>query len=193
MNETIENLKTRRSIRKFKDEQITDEELKTILEAGTYAPTGQGLQSPKIVVIQNPETQGLQSPKIVVIQNPETIKEFSAWNRSYFPIDVPEDMDPFYGAKTLLIVLADSERPTYVEDGSSVLAVLVNAAHAVGVGSCWIHRAREEFASDKGKELLKEWGIPETYEGIGHVVLGYPDMDAPEPLPRKEDYIHYVD
>ena len=173
----FENLKTRRSIRKFKDEQITDEELKTILEAGTYAPTG----------------QGLQSPKIVVIQNPETIKEFSAWNRSYFPIDVPEDMDPFYGAKTLLIVLADSERPTYVEDGSSVLAVLVNAAHAVGVGSCWIHRAREEFASDKGKELLKEWGIPETYEGIGHVVLGYPDMDAPEPLPRKEDYIHYVD
>ena len=172
MNETIENLKTRRSIRKFKDEQITDEELKTILEAGTYAPTG----------------QGLQSPKIVVIQNPETIKEFSAWNRSYFPIDVPEDMDPFYGAKTLLIVLADSERPTYVEDGSSVLAVLVNAAHAVGVGSCWIHRAREEFASEKGKELL-----PETYEGIGHVVLGYPDMDAPEPLPRKEDYIHYVD
>ena len=177
MNETIENLKTRRSIRKFKDEQITDEELKTILEAGTYAPTG----------------QGLQSPKIVVIQNPETIKEFSAQNRSYFPIDVPEDMDPFYGAKTLLIVLADSERPTYVEDGSSILAVLVNAAHAVGVGSCWIHRAREEFASDKGKELLKEWGIPETYEGIGHVVLGYPDMDAPEPLPRKEDYIHYVD
>ena len=85
MNETIENLKTRRSIRKFKDEQITDEELKTILEAGTYAPTG----------------QGLQSPKIVVIQNPKTIKEFSAWNRSYFPIDVPEDMDPFYGAKTL--------------------------------------------------------------------------------------------
>ena len=177
MNQTIEDLKTRRSIRKFKDEQITDEELKTILEAGTYAPTG----------------QGLQSPKIVVIQNPETIKEFSAWNRSYFPIDVPEDMDPFYGAKTLLIVLADSERPTYVEDGSSVLAVLVNAAHAVGVGSCWIHRAREEFASEKGKELLKEWGISETYEGIGHVVLGYPDMDAPEPLPRKEDYIHYVD
>ncbi len=177
MNETIENLKTRRSIRKFKDEQISDEDLKTILEAGTYAPTG----------------RGLQSPKIVVIQNPESIKEFSAWNRSYFPVDVPEDMDPLYGAKTLLIVLADSEIPTYVEDGCSVLAVLVNAAHAVGVGSCWIHRAREEFSSEKGKELLKEWGIPERYEGIGHVVLGYPDMDASEPLPRKEDYIHYVD
>ena len=170
MNQTIEDLKTRRSIRKFKDEQISDEDLKTILETGTYAPTGRGAQSP-----------------------PETIKEFSAWNRSFFPVDVPEDMDPFYGAKTLLIVLADSEFPTYVEDGSSVLAVLVNAAHAIGVGSCWIHRARDEFASEKGKALLKEWGIPETYEGIGHVVLGYPDMEAPEPLPRKEDYIHFVD
>ena len=177
MNETIENLKTRRSIRKFKDKQITDEDLNTILEAGTYAPTG----------------RGLQSPKIVVIQNSDTIREFSTWNRSYFPVDVPDDMDPLYGAKTLLIVLADSEIPTYVEDGASVLAVLVNAAHAVGVGSCWIHRAREEFASEKGKELLKEWGIPESYEGIGHVVLGYPDMEAPEPLPRKEDYIHFVD
>ena len=177
MNQTIHDLKTRRSIRKFKDEQISDEDLKTILETGTYAPTG----------------RGAQSPKIVVIQNPETIKEFSAWNRSFFPVDVPEDMDPLYGAKTLLIVLADSEMPTYVEDGASVLAVLVNAAHAVGVGSCWIHRARDEFASEKGKQLLKEWGIPERFEGIGHVVLGYPDMEAPEPLPRKEDYIHYVD
>ena len=177
MNQTIHDLKTRRSIRKFKDEQISDEDLKIILETGTYAPTG----------------RGAQSPKIVVIQDEEKIKELSAWNRSFFRIEVPEDLDPFYGAKTLLIVLADSEMPTWVEDGSSVLAVLVNAAHAVGVGSCWIHRARDEFASEKGKELLKEWGIPERYEGIGHVVLGYPDMEAPEPLPRKEDYIHFVD
>ncbi|MBQ2831290.1 nitroreductase [Methanobrevibacter sp.] len=177
MNQTINDLKTRRSIRKFKDEQISDEDLKIILETGTYAPTG----------------RGAQSPKIVVIQDEETIKELSAWNRSFFPVEVPDDLDPFYGAKTLLIVLADSEMPTWVEDGASVLTVLVNAAHAVGVGSCWIHRARDEFASPKGKELLKEWGIPERYEGIGHVVLGYPDMEAPEPLPRKEDYIHFVD
>ncbi len=177
MNQTIHDLKTRRSIRKFKDEQISDEDLKTILETGTYAPTG----------------RGAQSPKIVVIQDEEKIKELSAWNRSFFPIEVPDDLDPFYGAKTLLIVLADSEMPTWVEDGASVLAVLVNAAHAVGVGSCWIHRARDEFASEKGKALLKEWGIPERYEGIGHVALGYPDMEAPEPLPRKEDYIHFVD
>ena len=166
MNQTINDLKTRRSIRKFKDEQISDEDLKIILETGTYAPTG----------------RGAQSPKIVVIQDEEKIKELSEWNRSFFPVPVPDDLDPFYGAKTLLIVLADSEFPTYVEDGSSVLAVLVNAAHAVGVGSCWIHRARDEFASEKGKELLKEWGIPETYEGIGHVVLGYPDMEADESI-----------
>ena len=177
MNQTIEDLKSRRSIRKFKDEQISDEDLNTILETGTYAPTG----------------RGAQSPKIIVIQNPDTIKEFSQWNRSFFPTEVPDDLDPFYGAKTLLIVLADSELPTYVEDGSSVLCVLVNAAHAIGVGSCWIHRARDEFSSQKEKELLKEWGIPESYEGIGHVVLGYPDMESPKPLPRKEDYIQFVD
>lgn len=173
--ETINDLKTRRSIRKFKEEQISDEDLKTILDAGIYAPTG----------------RGAQSPKIVVIQNPDTIKEFSQWNKTYFP-NAPEDYDPFYGGKTLLIVLADSELPTFVEDGASVLATLVTAAHAIGVGSCWIHRARNEFASDKGKELLKSWGIPESYEGIGHVVLGYPD-EQPEAAPRKEDYIIYVD
>ena len=177
MNQTINDLKTRRSIRKFKDEQISDEDLKIILETGTYAPTG----------------RGTQSPKIVVIKDEEKIKDLSAWIRSFFPVEVPEDLDPFYGAKTLLIVLADSEMPTWIEDGASVLAVLVNAAHAVGVGSCWIHRARDEFASPKGKELLNESGIPERYEGVGHVVLGYADMEAPEPLPRKEDYIHFVD
>ena len=177
MNETINNLKTRRSIRKFKDKQISDEDLQAILEAGTYAPTA----------------LGMQSPKIIVIQNPETIKEFSDWNRSYYPTDVPDDLDPFYGAKTILIVLANGKMPTFVEDGASVITTLVNAAHAVGVGSCWIHRAREEFSREKGKALLKEWGIPEKYEGVGHVALGYPDMDLPKPRPRKEDFIHYVD
>ena len=126
MNQTIEDLKTRRSIRKFKDEQISDEDLKTILETGTYAPTG----------------RGAQSPKIVVIQNPETIKEFSAWNRSYFPTEMPEDMDPFYGAKRLLIVLANSEFPTYVEDGARVLAVLVNAGFTGPVMN--LHPKREK-------------------------------------------------
>ena len=176
MMSTIEDLKTRRSCRKFKDEQISDEDLKIILETATYAPTGRGDQSPKIV-----------------IQNPDTIKELSDWNRSFFPIEVPDDVDPFYGCKTLVIVLADSEYPTYRDDGNSVMAVLVNAAHAVGVGSCWIYRAREEFDSEKGKELLKEWGIPETYKGIGHVALGYPDGDLPPAAPRKDDYILYVD
>ena len=175
MKSTIDDIISRRSIRKFKDEQISDTELKSILRAGTYAPTG----------------AGRQSPKIIVIQDENKIKEFSKWNAEYFP-NIPDRFDPFYSAKTLLIVLADSEIPTYVEDGSSVLSVLVNAAHALGVGSCWIHRARDEFASDKGKELLKEWNIPEIFEGIGHVVLGYPD-EEPIAAPRKEDYIYYVD
>lgn len=113
------------------------------MEADTYAPTA----------------QGAQNQKIVVIQNPESIKEFSARNRNYFPVDVPEDFDPFYGTKTLLIVLADSKMPTFVENGLIILAVLVNAAHAVGVGSCRIHRAGEEFASEKGNELLREWEL----------------------------------
>jgi nitroreductase len=177
MNETIENLKTRRSIRKFKDEQISDEDLKTILEAGTYAPTG----------------RGLQSPKIVVIQNSETIKEFSAWNRSYFPVDVPEDMDPLYGAKTLLIVLADSEVPTYVEDGASVLAVLVNATHAVGVGSCWIHRAKEVMAEPEWQEWISSLGLEGEYEGIGNLTLGYLDGEYPDKKGRLPDRVVYVD
>ena len=177
MNETIENLKTRRSIRKFKDEQIKDEDLKTILEAGTYAPTG----------------RGAQSPKIVVIQNPDTIKELSAWNRSFFPMEMPEDMDPFYGAKTLLIVLADSEIPTYVEDGSSVLTVLVNAAHAIGVGSCWIHRAKEEFETDFYRQLLKDLGIEGEWEGIGHCAVGYMDCENPAAPARKEGRVFWAE
>lgn len=172
---TINDLKTRRSIRKFKDEQVSADDLKTILEAGMYAPTG----------------MGAQSPKIIVIQDEETIEEFAEWNKTYFP-NAPEELDPFYGGKTLLIVLADSEIPTFVEDGASVLTTLVTAAHAVGVASCWIHRAREEFSSKKGKELLKEWGLKESYEGIGHVILGYSD-EKPEAAPRKDDYIVYVD
>ena len=96
-------------------------------------------------------------------------------------------------ALVVLVVLADKNVNTRVYDGSLTLGNMMLTAHELGLGSCWIHRARDEFASEKGKSLLKEWGIPETYEGIGHVVLGYPDIEAPKPLPRKEDYIHYVD
>lgn len=177
MESTIDDLINRRSIRKFTDEQIKDEDLDKILKAGTYAPTG----------------MGKQSPKIVVIRKEEDIRKFSEWNKSFFPVDVPDDLDPLYGGKTLIIVLADSEVPTYIYDGSNVLTNIVNAANAVGVGSCWIYRAKEEFESEKGKELLKKWNIPDSYVGIGHVILGYPDGEKPEPAPRKKDYIYYAD
>lgn len=181
MNQTIKDLETRRSIRKFKDKQLTDEDLNTILKAGEYAPSG----------------RGLQSAKILVIQDAEIIKRFSQWNKLYFPEELAAKMegaDPFFGAPTILLVVADSTVNTYIEDGSVVLGNILNAAHAVGAGGCWIHRAREEIDSPQGQELLKLLGLGPEYKGIGHAAIGYPaDDENPKPAPRKEDYIVYVD
>ena len=170
MKETLRDLKTRRSVRSYQKKQISDEQLNAILEAGTWAPTGMGAQSPVIVVIQNPELIArLSRLNAEVMGNPGS--------------------DPFYGAPTLLVVLADSTRRTYVEDGSLVMGNLLNAAHAVGVDSCWIHRAREVFSLPEGKALLKEWGLGEQYEGIGNCILGYAAGEIPAPKPRKQNYI----
>ena len=170
MNDVIRNIKERRSVRAYQPEQIRDEELNAILEAGTYAPTG----------------MGMQSPKIIVVQEPELIARLSRMNAEV----MGTDSDPFYGAPTVLVVLADSSRPTYVEDGSLVMGTLMLAAHSIGVGSCWIHRAREVFSSEEGKKLLREWGIPENYVGVGHCILGYAREDRiGKAKPRKEDYI----
>ena len=169
MNETLKNLEERRSIRKYKDEQIRDEQLNEILEAGTYAPTG----------------MGAQSPVMVVIQDKETIRELSKMNADA----MGTNSDPFYGAPTVIVVLADKNRLTYVEDGSLVMGNLMNAAHAVGVDSCWIHRAKEVFESEKGKELLKKWNIEGDYVGIGNCILGYRDCQYPKAKPRKAGYI----
>ena len=158
-NEVLNAIKTRRSIRKYKAEQITDEQLDAILEAGTYAATG----------------MGKQSPVIVVVQKPELIAKLSKMNAAV----MGTTSDPFYGAPTVLIVLADPERGTYVEDGSLVMGNLMLAAH----------RAKEEFASPEGKALLKEWGLSENYVGIGHCILGYRDCEYPEAKERKADYI----
>ena len=171
-NEVLNAIKTRRSIRKYKAEQITDEQLDAILEAGTYAATG----------------MGKQSPVIVVVQKPELIAKLSKMNAAV----MGTTSDPFYGAPTVLIVLADPERGTYVEDGSLVMGNLMLAAHAVGVDSCWIHRAKEEFETPEGKELLKSLGIEGDYEGIGHLVLGYAAAPAKEAAPRKADYVYYI-
>lgn len=172
MNETIKNLIERRSCRKYESKQIKDEELNAILKAGEYAPSG----------------MGLQSPKMVVLQNKETIKKISKLNA----IIMEKDIDPFYSAPTVIVVLADKTKMTYIEDGSLVLGNLMNAAHSLGIGSCWIHRAKEEFATEEGKELLKEWNIPDNYVGIGHCILGYPCGKLQEPKPRKEDYITII-
>lgn len=172
MNEILACLKERRSIRKYKSEQIKDSELELILEAGTYAPTG----------------MGKQSPIMVVVQDKETIAQLSCMNAAI----MGTSNDPFYGAPTVIIVLADKTCGTYVEDGSLVMGNLMNAAFSLGVDSCWIHRAREMFESEEGKTLLKKWGVDGDYAGIGNCILGYRDMELPKAKPRKSDYIYRV-
>lgn len=172
-NETLETLKTRRSCRAYKPEMITDEELETVLEAGTWAPTG----------------MGKQSPILIAVQNPEDVAELSRINAEIFG---KPGFDPFYGAKTVIVVLADAERPTRVEDGSLVLGNMMNAAASIGLGSCWIHRAKETFEREDGKALLKKWGITGNYTGIGNCILGYAAEPDKAPAPRKDDYITII-
>lgn len=172
MNEVLKCLKERRSIRKYKNEQIKDEELNLILEAGTYAATG----------------MGMQSPIMVVVQDAETIAQLSKMNAAV----MDDDSDPFYGAPTVVIVLADRSRGTCVEDGSLVMGNLINAAFSIGVDSCWIHRAKEVFDTEEGKALLKKWGIEGDYVGVGNCILGYRDCELPKPRARKENYIYRV-
>lgn len=171
MNTTIQDLMTRRSIRKYKPEQITREELETVLNAGMCAPTAMNKQSPIIVAVQNKDDIAYLSKLNAAVKGMAG--------------------DPFYGAPTVLVVLADAENANAVPDGSLVLGNLMNAAHAIGLGSCWINRAREVFATDEGKALLKKWGIEGDYIGVGNCILGYPD-EQPQIKPRKENYVHYV-
>ena len=173
MNETISNLVSRRSVKKYTDKQIKKEDLEEILKAGEFAPCG----------------MGKQSPIMVVIQNRELINKIGKINAKI----MGANMDPFYGAPTLIIVFEDKTINTYIEDGSLVMGNLMNAARALGVSSCWIHRAKEEFESPEGKALLKELGIEGDYEGIGHCILGYAADGEPEAKPRKEHYVYYVE
>lgn len=172
-NQVIQALCERRSVRSFQYKQIDEHVLSDILCAGTYAPTGRGRQSPIMVVVQDPATR-------------EVLRKMNA------RIMGREETDPFYGAPTIVVVLADRRVPTYLEDGCLVMGNLMNAAHALGVDSCWIHRAREEFESEEGKALLSKWGIEGDYVGIGHCALGYGDCEVPKPSPRKTNYIYRV-
>ena len=169
MAETLQTLKNRRSCRAYKPELIEEEKLNAIIEAGTYAPTGMGKQSPIIIAVTDKELRDKLSQMNAAIMG--------------------TDSDPFYGAPELLIVLADKDIPTYIYDGSLVMGNLMNAAADLGVASCWIHRAKEEFESAEGKEILKKLGIEGNYEGIGHVVLGYAASPETGPAPRKNGYV----
>lgn len=174
MNETLQVLKTRRSCRSFRSDMVEEDKLSAILEAGTYAPTGRGMQSPIIIAVTDKELRD---------QIAEENRKIGGWK---------EGFDPFYGAPVILVVLADKAIGTYQYDGSLVMGNLMNAARSVGVDSIWIHRAKEEFESEFGKKLLADLGIKGEYEGIGHCALGYAAGSLAEAAPRKENYIYYV-
>ena len=173
-NPIITALQTRRSIRRYKPEQITDEELKTVLEAGTWAPTG----------------MGYQDPWIIAIQNPALMERISRMNREIWG----RDIDPFYGAPTYVLVFGSDPQKwaNSVYDGALVRGNMMNAAHAIGLGSCWINREREMFATEEGKALMKELGLPEGLVGIGALALGYPASFPPTVKPRKENYYRII-
>lgn len=163
-----ELLKNRRSIRKYRPEQISDAHLDAILEAGLYAPSGMNTQNTIMVAVRD-----------------KTIRDkLSRMNAAV----MGSDKDPFYGAPCVVVVLVEPERYTAVEDGSLVLGNLMNAAYEAGVGSCWIHRARQMFESEEGKQLLRQWGLREDLIGVGNCILGYPD-EKPAPKPRREGRI----
>ncbi|MBQ9610358.1 MAG: nitroreductase [Lachnospiraceae bacterium] len=174
MNETLKVLESRRSCRNFKPDMVKDEDLKAIIKAGTYAATGMGKQSPIIIAVTDKQLRNELS---------EENRKIGGWQ---------EGFDPFYGAPVILIVLADKSVPTYVYDGSLVMGNLMNAAESLGVANIWIHRAKEEFESDFGKNILKKFGIEGNYEGIGHCALGYAAQPSNEAAPRKDNYVYYI-
>ena len=167
------NLLTRRSIRRYKSEMLPREVIEKIAEAGTYAATGKNQQSPIILAVTNKALRD----------------RMSRLNAQVLGVD----FDPFYGAPVVLVVLAERSNPNHVYDGSLVMGNLMLAAHAMGVGSCWINRARQVFDSDEGKEILRELGVEGDYEGIGNCILGYVDGEVPQAAARKENYIYFVE
>ena len=169
----METMIQRRSIRKYKPDMIPQEILEKILMAGTYAATGMNKQSPIMIAVTNRELRD----------------RLSAMNAAI----MGSDSDPFYGAPVVVIVLADRDVPTYVYDGSLVMGNLMLAAHELGISSCWIHRAKQEFETEEGKAILHDLGIEGNYEGIGHCILGYADGPQPPARSRKKNYIYWAE
>lgn len=173
MNEIIENIKTRRSIKKYKSDMVEEKLLDVIAEAGTYAPSGLNKQSAIILEITDKNMRDKLSKINAKIAG------------------MPEDFDPFYNASVVMVVLADKSVPTYIYDGSLVMENMMLAAHSLGLGSCWIHRAKETFETEEGKNILKDLGITGEYEGIANCIIGYPDME-PKSHTRKSNYIYKI-
>lgn len=174
MKETVIDIQNRRSVKEYKKEQITDEELMEVIKAGMNAPSG----------------GNRQTPIFIVVQNPEWIKKLSRLNAEI--AGAPEGVDPFYGAPTVILVAADKTQGDPVQDGCLALGNMFNAAYALGLGSRWINRIRETFETDLGKELLKEAGYEGEYIGVGSCILGYPANGFPGPIERKPDYYKII-
>ena len=168
----LEIIRTRRSYRSYQPEQITDEQLNAVLEAGTYAPTSRGLQSPFIVAIQNEDLKARLAKMNAEIMGVTT--------------------NPYYDAPTYVLVLVPSDAPNGIQDASLVMENMMLAAHAQGLGSCWIHREREMFATEEGKELMQQWDLPEGLVGIAALALGYPNGEPSPAKPRKEGYTRVI-
>ena len=174
MNSVLEAIKQRRSVRKFKSNMVEQDKIDQIVEAGLYAASGMNRQATKIIVIKNKELRDKLSAEK---------RKIDGWQ---------DGLDPFYGAPIVLAVLSNKEQGTYIEDGSLVMGNLMLAAHALGVGSCWIHRAKEVFDLPEYKEFLKSLGITDDWVGIGYCILGYPD-EEPVAQPRNQNRVYVVD
>ena len=173
MNEVLKALIERRSVKKYKDTPVPKELLEKIAEAGTYAPSGMNKQASVILVVTDKEKR-------------DWLSKINAQVRGI-------DTDPFYGAPAVLVVLYDKSVHTGIYDGSLVMQNLMLAAHSLGLGACWIHRAKETFETDEGKAFLRELGIEGDYEGVGNCIVGYADGEYPALKPRKDNYIYYVE
>lgn len=171
--DAIQAMLTRTSVKKYKSDPVPKEMIEKIVEAGMHAPTGRNLQSPIILAVTNKQVR-------------DELSKINAMKDPFFRTD------PFYGAPCVLVVLADKSVSTHVYDGSLVMENMLLAAHALGLGACWIHRAKETFELPEGKALLKKLGIEGEYEGIGNCVVGYADANFPV-KPRKENWVYYVE
>jgi nitroreductase len=169
MNETVRNLINRRSVKKYSDKPVKREDIETILQAGLYAPTGRNTRDTLFLVVTDKELRDRLSKMNAAVMGAEN--------------------DPFYGAPVVIVVFADRTRTTTVEDGSCAMSNLMNAAFSLGIDSCWVHRAREVFESEEGRNIARSLGIPDEYIGIGNCILGYRDCELNEPAPRTQPII----